>query len=305
MLERLWALAERQYGLIRRADAALLVGDQRLVQLVRSGRLVPVGYGVYRVPGAPRTPEQALLGAVWAGGPLAVAGGRSSGWQWALVDEPPARPEVLVPAGSYRRLQGVHVRQSVDLTDDVATVRRGIPTLSPLLTMIELARVLDGDALAESLERGLDLFTMRAMWATLDRYGRRGRDGIALLRDVVSNRALGEKPSDADVEERCAQLLVAAGFEGWVFHHRVHDAAGRFVAEPDFAFPAIRLAVEVDGADKFRQRGYLQEFFERRHRLRAIGWDLEHFAWAHIVRRPTYVTSVLSDLIAARTAAVA
>ncbi len=301
MSNTLWALAEHRHGLLFRHEAIPLLGERRLDRMLARGRLEAVGSGVYRVPGSPRTPEQSLLAAVGAAGlDCAVAAGRSAGWLWGLVDDPPPAPEVMVPNGRRRRLTGVRIVESLDCTPEWKIQRRGIPTLNPILTMVELARVLDREAFADSLERGLGLFSMSAMWSILDTHGRSGRRGIARLRVVVNNRALGEKPSDSLVEERCAGVLTAAGISGWSFHHAIRDERGAFVAEPDFAFERFRLGIEIDGAGKFRQRGYLDHFAERRHRVRELGWDLEHFTWAHVVSRPSYFTSTVQRLIAQR-----
>lgn len=307
VLSELWSIAERQHGLILRRQAVGLAGEPRVDRLVGAGRLLAVGTGVYRVPGAPRTTEQQLLAAVLAAGPdCALASGRSAGWLWGLVEEPPRIPEVMVPPGRLRRIPGIRLVRSIDCSPGVCVVRRGIPTLNPLLTMVELARVLEPQELADALERGLasSLFGMGAMWATLDRYGRSGRNGIGPLRAAVESRALEEKPSDSVVEERCAQLLRAHGITGWVFHHPIRDERGALVAEADFAFPPVRFGVEIEGATKFHQRGYLDRFAERRHRVRALGWELEHFTWNHVVRRPAYLAATLSRLLSERAAAL-
>lgn len=302
-MEALWKLAERQHALVRRDQGVALLGERRYERLVAAGRLVSAGSGVCRVPGSPRSAEQRLLAAVWAAGAsAAVASGRSAAWLYGLVDVPPGVPEVMVPAGRYRRTDTVRLVQSIDLTPMAATVRHGIPTLKPMLTMVELARVLDRDGLADALERGLGLFPMAAMWRVLDRYGRSGRNGIGLLREVVTHRALEERPSDSEVEERSAQLLVAEGLTGWTYHHVVRDRDGKTVAEPDLAFVLLRMGFEVDGALKFRERGYLDRFTERRHRLRALGWDIEHFTWTQVVRRPQYFRATVRRCVAARCA---
>lgn len=305
--DELWSLAEHQHGLVLRHQAVALLGEPRVDRLVAAGRLRAVGTDVYRVPGAPRAAEQTLLAAVFASGSdCALASGRSAAWLWGLVEAPPRIPEVMVPHGRLRRLPGIRLVRSLDCTPEVGVVRRGIPTLNPLLTMVELARVLDPTALADALERGLanSLFSMAAMWATLDRYGRSGRNGIGPLRAVVEHRALEDKPSDSVVEERCAQLLAAHGITGWVFHQPIRDERGAVVAEPDFTFAPVRLGVEIEGVTKFHQRGYLDRFAERRHRLRALGWDLEHFTWGHVVRRPAYLVATLTRLLADRAAAL-
>lgn len=79
-MHEVWAIAERQHGLVFRYQLTPIIGERRLDRLLAAGRLEVVGTGVYRVPGSPRTREQQLLGAVRASGlQAAVASGRSSG----------------------------------------------------------------------------------------------------------------------------------------------------------------------------------------------------------------------------------
>jgi very-short-patch-repair endonuclease len=225
----------------------------------------------------------------------AAAYGRSAAWLWGLLEEAPDPAQVVIPHRRRCHLDGIDLHRSRDLTAQVVYRRHGIPAVDPLLTMVHLGACpdIDADALSSALEVGLnDRFSMRSMFAALDRYGRPGCNGIGRLRRVVGDRALEEKPADSQLEVRCADLLRHHGIEGWVFHHHVRDG-GRFVAEPDFAFVGLRLAVEVDGAGKLRGRGALDAFFEREHRLAAAGWQLVRFTWAQVVRRPGYVASVI------------
>ena len=294
-LAPVFAIAEHQHGLVRRSQALEVVTARRLDRHLAASRFHIPWPSVYRVPGAPRTAEQSLLAAVWAAGDGAAAYGRSAAWLWGLMDEAPDRPQVVIPHRRRCRLDGIVLHRSRGLTAGMVHRRRGIPTVDPLLTMVHLGACLDSGALADALETGLnDWFSLPAMFATLDRYGRPGCNGISRLRRVVENRALEEKPADSVVEARCADLLRHHGIEGWVFHHRVCHGR-RFVAEPDFAFVDLRLAVEVDGAEKLRGRGVLDAFFEREHRLVAAGWRLVRFTWAQVVRRPSYVAAVIRE----------
>lgn len=294
----LLARAERQHSLFRRDQALDVVTERQLDAAVTSGRFHCLWPSVYGVRGAPLTPEARTLAAVWAAGPGAAAAHRSSGWLWGQLPEAPPHPEIILPHGRRCLLPGITVRRSRDLRPEVVRVRRGIPTVDPLLTMLHLGAVLDRRELADVLEVGLAsrLFSMAAMWATLDRYGRPGRNGAGVLRAVVEDRALGEKPSDSVLEERGAQVLDRSGVTGWVFHHQIWHH-GRFIAEPDFALLSARLAVEVDGEEKLRQPGALEAFLERQNRLTLAGWALLRFTWRMIVRRPAYVVATILDAL--------
>jgi very-short-patch-repair endonuclease len=290
------ALAERQHALFRRDQALLVVSPDQLDDALASGRFERPWPSVYRVHGAPATPESRTLAAVWAAGPDAAASHRSSGWLWGGLPEPPDRPELLLPDGSRCLLPGITVHRTRDFRPEVVRIRRGIPTVDPLLTMLHLGAVLSRRELSDVLEAGLAsrLFSMPAMWATLDRYGKRGRNGAGVLRAVVEDRALGEKPSDSVLEERGAQVLSRCGITDWVFHHQIW-VNGTFIAEPDFSILWARLAIEFDGAGKLNEPGALDAFLDRQNRVTLAGWTLLRFTWAMVVRRPAYVVRVIQE----------
>ncbi len=73
-------------------------------------------------------------------------------------------------------------------------------------------------------------------------------------------------------EMRFVRRLVANGLPEPVLQHEVHDAAGRFVARLDLAYPEPRVGLEMNG---FRWHatpvGYARDQ-ERLRRLAALDW---------------------------------
>src|SRR5947209_9037064 len=167
------------HGLARR-DRVLELGvhPSSIDRRRAAGEWTSVFPGIYRHEAAPITSYQQLLAAVWAGGPAAVASHRSAAWLWGMLDAPPSHPEITVPKGGGRRLQGVIVHQSRDLGYAIST-RQRVPVTNPLRTLVELGRVGDASLLENALDRAraTKLVTPAGLLHTLEEFGRPGRDG--------------------------------------------------------------------------------------------------------------------------------
>lgn len=116
---------------------------------------------------------------------------------------------------------------------------------------------------------------------------------MTALREAIEGLTLGSKPPDSVLETAMGKLLDRAGIGGWVFHHRVIGI------ELDFAFPAQRVDVEVDGWASHAKRAQFERDRERDAELAAVGWHVMRFTWRQVTRRPEWVVSrvrsVLSD----------
>jgi very-short-patch-repair endonuclease len=293
--EAVAALARGQYGLVTR-EQALAAGltDTTLSRWLAAGRLEVLHPAVFRVAGAPATYEQALLAAALAAGLGAAVSHRAAAVLWGLL-EGEAPVEITVTNTHGPRLRGVVVHRSRDIAPRWITRRRGIPVTNPLLTMVDLGAVLPPWSVEDALDRGLveKLFSVAAVeWARND-LGRPGRRGAGVLGGVLDERALGTDRPDGLLEPRMARLLRQAGLDGWVFQFVVRDAAGRFVARVDFAWPDLKLVVEVDGYEKRASRQAHQHDLERQNAVVLLGWKVIRFTWADVVRRPNRVVAAL------------
>jgi very-short-patch-repair endonuclease len=264
-----------------------------------SGRIQAVYPGVFALAGAPPTWQQRLLGACLAIGRSGAASHRSAARLWGLLDgDQPI--EVSVPLARAPRLPDVSVHRSTDLTPEQVVRRHGMPVTNPLRTMVDLGAVLGPEEVEVALERGLvaRLYTVAAIENALDALARSGRSGCGVLRRVLDERALGTARPDGLLEPRMARLLRDADLPPAHFQHVVRDDGGRFIARVDFAYPASRLAVEVDGWATHASRGALQSDLDRQNRLLAAGWTPIRFTWHDVVRRPTDVARMLRSFLA-------
>jgi very-short-patch-repair endonuclease len=297
---RVAELAAGQNAVIGRHQAlACGMTGATLSRRLAEGRLQRLLPGVYVMAGAPPSWQQRLLGACIAAGPSAAASHRAAARLWGLLDgEQPL--EVTVPLRRAPRVRHVAVHRSTDLTSDQITRRRGVPVTNPLRTMVDLGHVLGPEEVEDALDRGLisGRFTFVGLERLLDRLGRCGRSGCGVLRRVLDDRALGDQRPDGLLEPRMARLLRDADLPAAEFQYVVRDAHERHVARVDFAYPDLRLAIEVDGWSAHASRRALQSDVRRQNELVTAGWTVLRFTWHDVVRRPAKVTEDLQRFFA-------
>ena len=297
------AVARAQHGLVTRRQLLELGVSEAVVQRwLATGRLEVVEAGVYRLAGSPRTWEQRLMAAVLAGGPDTAGSHRAAAHLWGLLDGSPPPVEVTVHRTRLPRLRGALVHRSGDLDPGAFSRRCGIPVTNPLRTLVDLGAVLPAAAVEDALDRALvaRLVTVPAVDAAMHAVARRGRPGVGVLRRVLDERALAAQRPDGLLEPRMARLLRAEGLPPARFQHEVLDGR-RLVARVDFAYPAARVAIEVDGWESRATPAGLQHDLDRQNALVALGWTVLRFTWADVVRRPARVAATIRRVLGTET----
>jgi very-short-patch-repair endonuclease len=237
-----------------------------------------------------------MLAACLAAGADAVASHRSAARLWRLIDPSEDILEVSVPRRNGPRPRGVVVHRSGDLIAAQTTLRGRIPVTNPLRTMVDLAAVLPPNNVEDALDAGLRwpaLFSVAAVEATLNRLAGRGRSGAGVLRKVLEEREFGNEVSDSELEKRMNKLLRQAGLPKAVFHYVVQTPAGLFLAEVDFAYPKIRLAIEVDGFDAHGTPRAMAKDFVRENGLVPYKWHVLRFTWSQVTNEPAMVAAAI------------
>jgi very-short-patch-repair endonuclease len=299
--ERLEQRAERQYALFTLAQAGTCGLDPKTVyRRVSRGQYLHEQPGVFALAGAPQSWERTVLAACLSAGAEAVASHRTAARIWGLTDTSEEIVELTVPRRRLPRTHGVTIHRSTDLAAEHTTVRKRIPVTNPLRTMVDLAAVLPPDELEDALDAGLaypSLFSVTAVAAMRARLARQGRTGTGVLRKVLEERALGDAVSDSELEKRMAKLLRRAGLPAAVFHCVVRTPGGVFLAEVDFAYPEIRLAIEVDGFGVHGTPRAMAKDFVRQNGLVPYGWRVLRFTWRQVVRQPEMVARTIGEAL--------
>lgn len=169
-----------------------------------------------------------------------------------------------------------------------------------------MGAVVDDRQVADALERALiaRVCSVLAVERALDDVARRGRRGAGVIRRVLDERALGRARPDGLLEARTARVLREGGLPSPAFQHEVR-VRGRLVARVDFAWPDMRVAVEVDGFEVHATPRAMQADLERQNRFVAAGWTVVRFTWLDVVRRPEWVAAQIAAVLRSRAARAA
>lgn len=295
-------LAAQQHGVFSTAQARELgVDRKRLRRLVSGKHLARLHPGVYAATGAPETWRRDLFAAWLAAGPGAAVSHRAAAQIWGLLRDTPDLVELAVPEPRHPKVAGAVIHRSVDLQPAHVESDEGLPVTSPMRTIVDLGLVLRHWDVEDALDRGLTkrLFTVTAIEWMRAEVAERGRNGCGIIGTILDDRALGAAPADSLLEPRLARLLKQAGLPAAVYHYLVRDGRGRVLAEVDFAYPDLRLAIEVDGFEAHGTPRQMSRDFVRQNGLVPLGWHVLRFTWEQVVRQPEMVAATIRAALVA------
>jgi very-short-patch-repair endonuclease len=266
-------------GLARRDElAALGISDRTLRRRVATGLLVPVNPKVVALPGTELDLVAMTRAAVLARPDLTPTGLSAA----ALLGTGPwdAVPLVGDPWLVGRPSRTLRARY-VSHPGLRTTWRQGVLTATPAEAVVDLLRHLD---LTVAIQVGRAALQQRVV--TLDQLVSAherltGLHGVRQLATVIKDLAEG---THSDGEHRLVGLLREAGITGWRPNHCVLIGPKRYFL--DIAFPAARLAIEVDGRAYHSDARSFQRDRRRQNDLVAAGWTVLRFTWEDVVLRP-------------------
>jgi very-short-patch-repair endonuclease len=245
---------------------------------VATGRLHPVGRGVYAVGHRVLSVEGRWRAAALSSGSGAVLSHSTAAAVWELRPAGGGAIHVTVPGrGGRRHRRGIAIHRSVTLGPRDVTARRGLPVTSVARTIIDLARTLP----QADLERIVDLADQRGL---VDFADLRTANSAA-LKAVLSNYR--PAPTRSELERRFLRLCDDHGVERPETNTRIEDI------EVDFVWRDRRLIVEVDGYAYHRSPAAFELDRERDVRLGAVGWRVLRFTWRQVTQRPAWVAGAV------------
>jgi Transcriptional regulator, AbiEi antitoxin/REase_MTES_1575 len=267
-------------------------------RLVARGAWERVAPGVYRIVGAPLTWHGRALAAVLAAGPEALASHRTAAHLWGLEGfGPPGRIEVTVRRHSRpRQRSGVTVHETLAFDLTSPRVRWGVPTVGPARVLVDLAGIgCDELVLLRALDevRRLHLASWPTLWETFLLHAHRGRPGIVACRSVLLRR-WGRRVPDTEFARLFGRLLDDAGLPEPVFEHAV--AAGDAHYSIDVAYPAERIAIELDGKGHATEEAFESDRI-RENRLKLSGWTVLRYTWQRFITAPGEVVAEVREAL--------
>lgn len=259
----------------------------------RTGRLITVHAGVYRLPGSPVTWHQRIMAATLAAGPGAAASHRAAGYLHGLAGIEP-RSEVSVAKERAPRPPGIVVHRIDRLPRSHVEIRDGIPRTRMASTLLGLAVVVPAPVLEGALDDALvrGLVSCDQLRRQLDAAGRQGRTGAAAVGRLLAVRAGSHRWTQSEFERLLLALVERAGLPRPVPQYEVvlPDGQRAFL---DFAWPELRLGLE---AQSYRHHAGRLAWSHDQIRTRAVvalGWRLLPVTWDDLVSAPDELVSTL------------
>ncbi len=179
-------------------------------------------------------------------------------------------------------MRGAVVHRSVALSSAHVMRKRGIRVTKPLITALDLGVVLTPLELADALveARSLKLFEPAALRHTLAELARPGRTGVRVARAALDLVMIDDRPADSVLELRFhhGPGRVLPPYE---YQWRVRLRGKTYYI--DFAYPTVKLAIEVDGYEKRRSLEALDRDDMRQNALIRDGWMILRFTWRRVL----------------------
>lgn len=278
----------RQAGVISR-DQAIRAGLSRDVvdHRLRLRRWRPLYPRVYLVGGHRLDDEVRVRAAVLWAGEGAVLSGVAAAWWHGIADRAPAQIGITVTRRRHPRPRpGVAVRRR-ELTGEDRTTCRGVDVTALPLTVLEAAIELGAPGsvlLDRALQRSV---RFPAVYEAFCRnLGAHGSASAGRMLMAAADRS-------ASITERLlVRMLRESGAAGW---HCNLPVAGYLI---DIAFPAARVAIEVDGWAWHMDAERTHADKRRQNALARRGWMVLRYSWHDLVGRPRAVLAEIAHEVA-------
>jgi hypothetical protein len=291
------AAAAQRHGVLSLAELADAgLGPRGAQHRADAGHLHRLFPGVYAVGHPGVSVDGWRRAATVACGADALLSHRSAAAAWGLCDDDPVRWHVTVPRRGLTAPRDVHLHFTRRLDRaDLATLR-AVPTTAVPRTLVDLAAVLEPEALERAVHQAavLRLLDRRAMAGALERAC--GRRGVGRLRALVGETASG--PIRSELERRFLTLCRRAAVPRPEVNARVRARGARF--EVDALWRDARVGVELDGAAFHLTRRAFEVDRRRDAVLAAAGYVVLRYTWRRISEEPEKVVGELRAVLAAR-----
>jgi very-short-patch-repair endonuclease len=93
------------------------------------------------------------------------------------------------------------------------------------------------------------------------------------------------------------RVIFEQGLRLPVTQFEVRDEHDRFVCRADFAYPDLRLLIEVDGRSYHSDTVAFQRDRDKQNRTQELGWRTLRFTWNDVSREPDRLVATLSSFL--------
>jgi very-short-patch-repair endonuclease len=292
--QRVW-LSLHQGVASRQQLRDLGLTDQQIMRRARDGALVVLSESVYAVGGVPVRPVMVAVAACAASCDVAMSH-TSAARLWGLRAIPrDERVHLLAWGASRKLLRGCVVHRCFRIEPcDIRQRDDGLRFTSPARTLFDLAACASDRTLESLVEQAVhdSLCSIAELSDAADRLGERGRPGSARFRRVLRSRPTDAAAVGSGLELRFEAAVLAAGLPRPERQHPI-TVAGGVVLHPDFYWPQVRFAVEVDHVTWHGGRHDRSNDNRRDRLLRAEGIEVRRVTDAEIANS---MADVVADI---------
>jgi very-short-patch-repair endonuclease len=293
-LDRRIALVASSQGGVFTVRQALEVGfsRQQISTRRQNGRWLPQAPRTYVIAGVPESFERRAWVALLTCPLGAAISHNTAAYLMKIIDNPPDVIDVTVPRDMHHPLPHrvrVHRARSLGRQD----IRRldGIPLTCPARVVSDLATVLDRTRLEAILDVALELgfVTTKSLRRYLCDRSLVSRPGGALLGQLLRDRERGVPGSEL---ERAFLRIVRRA--------RLPEPERQFRVGPrrvDFAYPHVRIAIELDGLAHHRSKAAFVDDRRRQNFLVLEGWVVLRFTWDDLAKHEEEIVATIRDAL--------
>lgn len=271
LARRIAALASPCHGIVSRDELLTLgMSPSQIQRWVQCGRLHRIHPRAYAVGHSALSFDGLVMAAQKSVGGDATAAARCAALLLGFYDR--GRPLVeLVSTRRHRGLDDVALRFTRNLPDGDVVRLGPLRVTTVARTIVDLAEYLTSHQVASAIHeaRRLRLVRLDVIQRIADMH--MTRHGMPVLRRALELHRGGSAGTRSPAEDEFLLMLLDAGVPEPCVNVHVH--VGRRKYELDFAWPEIRLNIEVDGGEHDLPSRKLKDE-QRDERLQAAGWTV-------------------------------
>lgn len=263
---------------------------------VAKGQYVRLLPGVFAIAGAPASWSQSAMAAtIWGSAGCALSGGAAARVQ--TFDGFGDAPVEISITGNKNPLTvpfKVH-RVDAHLLPEIEYLGE-MPMTSVRRTFVDLSGIRHSHTsryINEAIRRGQ--VTPEETMLYVEQEWMHGRRGVAIARAIMKKLTGTEHLTQSALEQRLARAIRHSSLPTPVLQHRLQlrDRSIRF----DFAYPDLRLAIEVDGYAWHGDRIGLERDKRRDIEARLAGWNVMRFTWGQVMFELEWVMEAIGATI--------
>ena len=291
-------IAGTQAGYVTRRQAlACGMSPDAVDRRVESRRWIRAKPGLYMIPGFVPTLRGRLMAATVTLG--AVVSHESAAELHNLPGVQRGMAVVTVPTRKTNRFPDVVVHQSTDLTNAQVVEKDGLAVTSVVRTAIDLAakrrpRVI-GRIVDHAVVRGDT--SIEEIVEAVGALARHGKPGMQTMHKVLEMRAGEGFMGESELEMHGLRLLREWGFPDPNLQYPLPWRSSR-KGRVDFAYPAIRLIIEIDGRKWHSTLDAFEEDRLRDNHAQLAGWRVLRITYRMMMDEPEMVRAMVAQAFA-------